>query len=209
MFRQIVVVSVLAASACAFQMGMARSNVMKISMSAEGLVGALAPTGFFDPLNLSGGKDFNAVKKIRESELKHGRIAMVAVLGVFVGESFNPLFDGKITGPAIFQFQQADDLVPFFWTGVLFVTALIEGQNILDGWEPASDTVGKRVANLKDDYINGDLGFDPLGLKPADEESFDNLRTKELQNGRLAMLGIAGIVAQELVDGQTILSHYL
>ena len=33
---------------------------------------------------------------------------------------------------------------------------------------------------------------------------FDVLRTKELQNGRLAMLGVAGIVAQELVTGQSI-----
>ena len=41
-------------------------------------------------------------------------------------------------------------------------------------------------------------------LKPADEEEFNTMRTKELQNGRLAMLGVAGMIAQELVTGQPI-----
>jgi hypothetical protein len=52
-----------------------------------------------------------------------------------------------------------------------------------------------------------DLGFDPLGLTPTDAASFDELRTKELQNGRLAMLGVAGIVAQELVNGKGVLEN--
>ena len=52
--------------------------------------------------------------------------------------------------------------------------------------------------SLEGRYVNGDLGFDPLGLKPADEEAFDIMRTKELQNGRLAMIGIAGMVAKNL-----------
>ena len=34
--------------------------------------------------------------------------------------------------------------------------------------------------------------------------STDTMRTKELQNGRLAMIGIAGMVAQELVTGTKI-----
>ena len=134
---------------------------------------------------------------------------MIAFLGILVGESFNPLFDGKITGPAIYQFQQADDLVSFFWVGVLFVIALVEGQNILTGWESPQETSqrGAGIAGLKEDYVNGDLGFDPLGFKPSDEDSFNVLRTKELQNGRLAMLGVAGIVAQELVNGKGVIEN--
>jgi light-harvesting complex I chlorophyll a/b binding protein 1 len=45
---------------------------------------------------------------------------------------------------------------------------------------------------------------DPLGLKPSDPEEFAEMSTKELQNGRLAMIGVAGMVAQELVNGQEI-----
>ena len=150
------------------------------------------------------------IQKIREAELKHGRVAMVAFLGILVGENFNPLFDGKITGPAIYQFQQADDLVSYFWVGVLFAIALVEGQNILSGWESVSETNNRKsgVAELKEDYINGDLGFDPLGLTPADQDEFDALRTKELNNGRLAMLGVAGIVAQELVNGKGVIENF-
>ena len=134
-------------------------------------------------------------------------VAMIAFLGIIVGENFNPLFDGKISGPAIFQFQQADDLYSYFWVGVLFFIALVEGNNILTGWESPADTASRSAgkdnlkgAQLKEDYINGDLGFDPLGLTPADQDEFDILRTKELNNGRLAMLGVAGIIAQELVS---------
>lgn len=42
-------------------------------------------------------------------------------------------------------------------------------------------------AGLKADYMPGNLGFDPLGLKPQDEESLATMQTKELNNGRLAV----------------------
>eukprot|EP00970_Alexandrium_tamarense_P010408 scaffold2107_cov192-Alexandrium_tamarense.AAC.35 len=50
----------------------------------------------------------------------------------------------------------------------------------------------------------GDVGFDPLGLKPKDADEFATMATKELQNGRLAMLGAAGMIAQELTNGEEI-----
>lgn len=69
-------------------------------------------------------------------------------------------------------------------------------------------------SRLKDDYVPGDLGFDPLGLKPVGGTSFAKMskefrviRTKEIQNGRLAMIAVAGFILQELVDGRTILGH--
>ena len=47
-----------------------------------------------------------------------------------------------------------------------------------------------------------------LGWYPKDEAAQIEIKTKELQNGRLAMLGVAGIVAQELTDGKEILCHF-
>ncbi|CAM9977295.1 unnamed protein product [Choristocarpus tenellus] len=34
------------------------------------------------------------------------------------------------------------------------------------------------------------------------------MQTKELNNGRLAMIGVAGMLVQELVDAQSILDHF-
>ena len=51
----------------------------------------------------------------------------------------------------------------------------------------------------------GDIGFDPLNLRPADPAEFEVMATKELQHGRLAMLAVAGFVAQELVNQKPIM----
>jgi hypothetical protein len=45
---------------------------------------------------------------------------------------------------------------------------------------------------VKDGAAPGDLGFDPLGLKPTDPETWEKVQLRELKNGRLAMLAIAG-----------------
>lgn len=47
----------------------------------------------------------------------------------------------------------------------------------------------------------GDLGFDPLGLKPTSLAELKEMQEKEINNGRLAMIAIAGMVGQELVTG--------
>ena len=44
------------------------------------LPGQIAPTGYFDPFNLAAGKSEATIKKLREAELKHGRVAMVRLI---------------------------------------------------------------------------------------------------------------------------------
>ena len=55
--------------------------------------------------------------------------------------------------------------------------------------------------SIRSDYESGDLGFDPLGLKPTSAAEYKEMATKELNNGRLAMFAIAGMVGQELATG--------
>ena len=57
---------------------------------------------------------------------------------------------------------------------------------------------------FEDGRAPGDLGFDPLGMKPKDEAGLLAMQNKELNNGRLAMIGAAGIVVQELITDQPI-----
>ena len=52
------------------------------------------------------------VRRWRESEVKHGRLAMLAALGIIVGEEAEldntPLYGDKIVGPAIYQVSPSD-----------------------------------------------------------------------------------------------------
>jgi hypothetical protein len=163
-----------------------------------GLPGVVAPTGYFDPIGFcQTGISLNDVKRYRESEVQHGRVAMLAVVGYLVGEVIQGPF--SITGPANDQLAQVP--LPAF---VVLCTAIagaeLERANI--GWvEP---TKFKSLWSLRENYYPGDLGFDPLGLKPKDPKKFADMVTRELQNGRLAMIGAAGICAQELINHKTI-----
>ena len=64
-------------------------------------------------------------------------------------------------------------------------------------WLPSSSTC---LASLQDDYEPGNLGFDPLGLKPSTPAARQDMQTRELNNGRLAMLSIIAFWLQELRD---------
>ena len=74
-----------------------------------------------------------------------------------------------------------------------------------DAERGGSRFVSPQAGVLNEDYYPGDVGFDPLGLKPTDPAEFAEMQTKELQNGRLAMLAAAGFLAQELVNHKPIL----
>ena len=60
---------------------------------------------------------------------------------------------------------------------------------------------------LKPDHVPGDYGFDPLGLaKGRDDAWLDDMKMRELNNGRVAMIAISGMVAQELVQRVNLLA---
>merc|ERR1711861_23314 len=72
---------------------------------AYGLPGSGNILGEFDPAGFLDGKDKLEVYRLREAELAHGRVSMLASLGFIVQERFHPLFSG-VGGPAIDQIPQ-------------------------------------------------------------------------------------------------------
>lgn len=139
----------------------------------------------------------------------HGRVAMLATVGFLVGEAVQGstfLFNGEITGPAITHIPQVN---PIFWILLGAGIAKAETKRAEIGWVAPKDVPYNKPGLLREAYVPGNLGFDPLGLKPSDPAEFAAMQTKELQNGRLAMLAAAGFMAQELASGQGIFESFL
>jgi len=176
---------------------------------AKTLPGITDPLGFFDPLGfcaadgasqeqVSEGK----VRFYREVELKHCRVAMLAALGFPLAEVFHPLFGGGIDVPSFYAFQQTP--LQTFWGVVVLVLGIFEVFSVFTFQQPASrqpDGSPTQPWTIRLDHTPGDLGFDPLGLKPTDPAELLAMQNKELNNGRLAMIAIAGMIVQEGVTG--------
>ena len=135
-------------------------------------------------------------------EIKHGRVAMLRPSDF---SSRAAAFTG-IDSPSYVSFEQPG--LSSVWLSLAVMLGGVEGKSVesfmqLDGGIVAEQNES-RIFRIKEDHAPGDLGFDPLGLKPTNDKDLKSMATKELNNGRLAMIGIAGMVAQELVSGMKI-----
>mmetsp|Transcript_15426 Transcript_15426/g.27618 ORF Transcript_15426/g.27618 Transcript_15426/m.27618 type:complete len:235 (+) Transcript_15426:80-784(+) len=167
-----------------------------VGFNPKEMAGVTAPFGFFDPMGFSTDVSEGRMRFYREVELKHGRLGMLAALGFVVGEQFHPLFGGKIDVPSYLAFQETP--LQSFWPAVVLAISIAEVFSVFSFNSP----FGGEPWSIRSDYALGNLGFDPMGLKPTDAKELKEMQTKELNNGRLAMLAAAGMIAQELVTGQ-------
>ncbi|CAE8611712.1 unnamed protein product [Polarella glacialis] len=141
-------------------------------------VGAGAPLGYFDPLGFSKKGDKAGFNNLQASEIKHGRVAMMAALGAvvqhyvkFPGFEDVPSGLGAVTtAPGTYGFAAL-----FLVSGVLELA--IWTQN--DKKEP------------------GNFG-DPAGLNMYNPE----MRQKEINNGRMGMFSVIGIIGAEVLTGK-------
>ena len=178
------------------------------------LAGVSAPLGFWDPVGFSTSASQGRVRFYREVEIKHGRVAMLAAVGFPLAEQFHPLFGGNVDVPSYIAFQQTP--LQTFWPLVLAAVSAFEVRSISSFDSPISAKgfyalladdqapplqVEQSPFMIKADHIPGDLGFDPLGLQPQSKTELLAMQTKELNNGRLAMIAMTGMVVQELVTG--------
>lgn len=76
-------------------------------------------------------------------------------------------------------------MVHQFWALTLLAIAFLEYRQINIGFAEPDPVTGE--GGMRVDYVPGDLGFDPLGLAPDDQDELNVMKTKELNNGRLAV----------------------
>jgi len=85
---KLAIAALLAGSAAAFVAPANQASSVALMMSYENEVGVIQPTGYFDPAGLAKSIDQETFDRYRTAELKHGRVAQLAVLGYIVPEFY-------------------------------------------------------------------------------------------------------------------------
>lgn len=130
-------------------------------------------------------------KWLREAELKHGRIAMLASIGAFASQYGLTIPGYTAVADPVENLNQYVANFPMGFCQIVFAIAIIEGH-----FFPKDFWYGKG------DRDAGDLGYDPLGLyknkSPAQKKT---LQLQELKNGRLAMIAMAAYTSEHWIPG--------
>ncbi|GFR49382.1 hypothetical protein Agub_g11433, partial [Astrephomene gubernaculifera] len=163
----------------------------------------------FDPLRL--GADAGKLKWYAQAELMNARFAMLAVAGILFPElAANLGISWPGAGVAWYDAGKFEYFAP---ASTLFIVQMllfgwVEVRRYRDYLKPGSvnqDPVfpGNKLPDGNEPGYPG--GFhDPFGWSKGDMKS---LKTKEIKNGRLAMLAFAGFAAQAYTTGTTPLKN--
>ncbi|KAG9152115.1 hypothetical protein Leryth_017684 [Lithospermum erythrorhizon] len=158
----------------------------------------------FDPLGL--GSDPQLLKWFAQAELIHSRWAMLAVAGILIPELLERL--GFIDN---FSWYDAGSREYFADSTTLLVVQLalmgwVEGRRWADIINPGSVDIEPTFPHKKkpkaDVGYPGGLWFDPFMWGRGSPEPVMVLRTKEIKNGRLAMLAFVGFCFQAIYTGE-------
>jgi hypothetical protein len=186
------------------------------------MAGKLNPlVNFWDPLNLASsglyGMDAeDSIRFLREAEIKHGRVAMAAFVGHVVQS--NVVFPWALTTKGDMM-PGTDMSPPAQWDALPFESKaqIIGFVGFLEwfAYVNKTDKIGQfpSFAGKLPHPVPFNL-FDPFSFhKNRSEESKEKGLLAEINNGRLAMIGIFGFVTAETVPGSvpaltSIVKHY-
>lgn len=160
-------------------------------------------------------QDDASLAQYRAAELKHGRVAQLAFLGVLVQSAYqlpDPVFSQ--TKPLAALQQVYADRPEAIWQ-IIFAIGFLELTVFRQNPDNAPGDLGKSplassyrltVSECETELalacvVDVRPGFGSA-FKPKDDGKLAELQLKELKNGRLAMVGILGALYQESLTGQ-------
>ena len=175
-----------------------RAAPAAVTMTAitPGDVGTTRPLGVFDPLGLMT-KNPEKYRRFQELEIKHGRIAMLATLHVFVTANYKwPGYASYLSFPPVkFADIPAGTLGSWAalpqagWAQIVAVVAILDNSLFAQDPDlPPGDVVGDRIP----------------WLRYSDPQVKEFKLNVERNNGRAAMMGIIGMMIHENLTGNPI-----
>jgi len=161
----------------------------------------------FDPFGFSSSE--KTLFWMREAEIKHARLAMLAAVGWPISELYHKSIASAFGLTSILA---PNDKAPSLlnggldsvWSsGILVMSIMLAGY--LEGQAMNSGEIFWGSTKPKD-YVPGDIGFDPLNLKKV-RGDLKTMQLAEVKNGRLAMIAITAYAAQEAVSGLPVIQE--
>jgi len=182
-----------------------RSSVVTMSVESMEGVGPETANKVFDPLNLATLGSPATLKFFRAAEIKHGRVAMAAMVGFLVHIN-HVHFPGMLSPTFGVSFEALSAKGPFEAWDSIPLLGQIQILWTIAGLEHASESLNP-AGHYTTTGTPGDLKFlknfwdTPGFTKKLSAEQLAEKRVSELKNGRLAMIGIASVVAATAVPG--------
>lgn len=170
--------------------GMSKS--LPFLSAPKGLTGLVGAEAEFDPVGFA---EMYDVKWMREAEIKHGRVSMLAIIGYTYPEM--PWAQQAFPGDAYSHgnpIKAALAVPPNAFLQIVVFCGLIEFATNNGGENMTMMSMFKDAKRAP-----GDLGWDPMGLMDSSNE--DKMKMRELQHCRLAMIAIGGMIHGSFVTG--------
>merc|ERR1712228_396240 len=166
-----------------------------LRMGLDDMAGGTAPFKNFDPLGLATLGSEETLAWFRAAELKHSRVAMLATTGYLV-QAAGIHFPGMLSSDV--SFESLSTMKPFdAWAAMP-----AEGQQQIIGTIAFAEIFSEAQGVH---YTKGGplptIVFPPIDFSSVDEEKMAVKRSRELNNGRLAMISIMSFVAAANVPG--------